>query len=572
MDIELSVVHERVDDIPVIFGMARRLGLAAVLDKHLGRHGNHRGLSYGWLATTWIAYILAEGDHRKSAVEGWSQTHRGLLTLLTRQEIRETEFSDDRLGRLLSQLGDPETWQAIEKDLWQQTVLAYDLRCERVRLDSTTTYGFHETTPDGLMQLGHSKDHRPDKPQLKLMAAVAEPARQMLATDVYPGQTADDGLYVPMVERVRQITRKTGLLYIGDAKMAALATRAVIVGGGDHYLTRLPRSGDAAERDGWITAVTEDGQPTTAIVRDGQTLGEGYETARSLTHRGGSWTERVLIYQSTALAERQRTTFDERLGKAADALRALTPEPGPGRRQLCDQKAFLAAIARVEAKYRVAGLFWVKWHQEPHPSRKDPHRERFVVLDVIQRPEAIAAQRQRLGWQVLVTDVPADELPFADVVLAYNDGWIIEHQFHNIKDRPLGIRPLFVTRDDQDEVLSSSQLALGVSAGASTAFSFVPIDPAAVILLGVGRDLDRDAEAEGDIEEARAPPPPAHEQKLPQPEPRHRSSQIDACRSPGRCAFRRSRLVDGNSMMRFRWARTSAGGSHGAPGSSCPER
>jgi transposase len=449
MDTELTLVHERVDDIPVTFGMGRRLGLAAVLDKHLGRHGNHHGLSYGWLATTWIAYILAEGDHRKSAVEGWSQKHKGLLTLLTGQGIRATEFSDDRLGRLLSQLGDPATWQAIEKDLWQQTVLAYDLRCERVRLDSTTTYGFHETSPDGLMQLGHSKDHRPDKPQMKLMAAVAEPAQQLLAATVYPGQTADDGLYVPMIERVREITRKPGLLYIGDAKMAALATRAAIVRGKDHYLTRLPCSGDAAQRDGWITAVIEDGQATTEIARDGQPLGEGYEIARTLTHRDQSWTERVLIYRSTALVERHQATFDERLAKAADALRALTPSPGPGRRQLCDQKLFLAAIARIEAKYDVSGLFWVKWNRKSHPSRKEPNRERFVVLDVIQRPECIAPRRQRLGWQVLVTDVSSDELPFSDVVLAYNDGWVIEHQFHGIKDRPLGIRPLFVTSDDQ---------------------------------------------------------------------------------------------------------------------------
>src|SRR5512142_2259160 len=51
----------------------------------------------------------------------------------------------------------------------------YVLPVERVRLDSTTSCGYHTVTEDGLMQLGHSKDHRPDLAQFKLMAAVAEP-------------------------------------------------------------------------------------------------------------------------------------------------------------------------------------------------------------------------------------------------------------------------------------------------------------------------------------------------------------------------------------------------------------
>ena len=54
---------------------------------------------------------------------------------------------------------------------------------ERVRLDSTTSYGYHTITDDGLKQLGHCKDHRPELPQLKLMAAAAEPTGQLVACD-----------------------------------------------------------------------------------------------------------------------------------------------------------------------------------------------------------------------------------------------------------------------------------------------------------------------------------------------------------------------------------------------------
>ena len=115
---------------------------------------------------------------------------------------------------------------------------------ERVRLDATTSCGYHTVTDDGLMQLGHSKDHRPDLAQFKLMAAVAEPTGLFLAGDVHPGNAADDPLYLPLYRRVRTLLGQTGLLYAGDCKMAALETRAEIAANRDFYLTRLPLTGD----------------------------------------------------------------------------------------------------------------------------------------------------------------------------------------------------------------------------------------------------------------------------------------------------------------------------------------
>ena len=57
---ELILTHERVDDIPLLIGVMQHLRLPEVLDRHLGNHGHHQGLSNGWLATVWLAYILGE--------------------------------------------------------------------------------------------------------------------------------------------------------------------------------------------------------------------------------------------------------------------------------------------------------------------------------------------------------------------------------------------------------------------------------------------------------------------------------------------------------------------------------
>jgi hypothetical protein len=46
-------------------------------------------------------------------------------------------------------------------------------------------------------------------------------------------------LYVPAITRVREGLGQRGLLYVGDCKMAALETRALLQGGGDFYLCPL---------------------------------------------------------------------------------------------------------------------------------------------------------------------------------------------------------------------------------------------------------------------------------------------------------------------------------------------
>jgi transposase len=91
------------------------------------------------------------------------------------------------------------------------TVTVYELELAGIRLDSTTSYGYHQVSDDGVMQRGHSKDHRPDLPQLKLMAAAAEPSGHLIACDVHAGQCADDPLYTPLLQRVRRIVGRPGL-------------------------------------------------------------------------------------------------------------------------------------------------------------------------------------------------------------------------------------------------------------------------------------------------------------------------------------------------------------------------
>jgi transposase len=208
----LTLRHERVDDIPLIIGLANQRQLAAILDRQLGTHGLQEGVNNGQVAVGWLAYILSQADPRKAAVREWANGLSHTLGQLLGRPIRDVEFSDDRLGGLVRRLRADEAWKAMEEALWAATVAVSELELTGIRLDSTTSYGYHVVTEEGVMPFGPSTDHRPDLPQLKLMAAAAEPSGHLLACDVAPGQCADDPLYTPLIQRVRQIVGRTGLL------------------------------------------------------------------------------------------------------------------------------------------------------------------------------------------------------------------------------------------------------------------------------------------------------------------------------------------------------------------------
>src|SRR5262245_48765438 len=281
--------QERVDDVPLLIGMMGRMKLAEVLDKHLGQHHLHQGLSNGQLAVGWIAYILSQSDHRKYAVQDWAEGLGHTLESLFGCTLRSHDFCDDRLSILLDRLAKVD-WAAVEADLFASYFAVYELPTDCVRFDTTTSCGYHAIDPDGIMQLGHSKDHRPDLPQLKIMAAVTQPLAFPVSTAIVPGNLADDGLYWPTIVKVKEKVGADGLLFVGDCKMASLENRARIADAKDYYLTPLPNTGDTAKQlDSWIdTALAKEAAGELQPIhkpKEGEAperIGQGYEFTRTL--------------------------------------------------------------------------------------------------------------------------------------------------------------------------------------------------------------------------------------------------------------------------------------------------
>lgn len=485
MNPEINITTERIDDFPLLLEVMIRLGLPGILDHHLNRHGLQQGLSWGWIAAIWLAHILTESDHRKLPVQAWVRQAHKTIERITGKQVGELDFTDDRLTLLLRRLSKPATWQAIETELGRNILRVYELQPKRVRLDPTTVSGYHTGGENSLFQFGHSKDD-PTLRQVKVMVAALDPLGLPLVSQVVAGDTADDPLYIPAVDRVLQIIDGIGLLFVGDSKMSALAIRAHIHHLNQHYLCPLALTGNTAEEMiQWIEAAnngTYTLQPVYIENDKGERkqLAEGYVFERTVSAevvpdtnqpdkadadrpKEVKWTEQVFVVRSESYRQALLKGLEGRLQRATDKLLALTPPPARGKRQIQDETGLAKAAEAILKAHEVEGLLLYTFERQEKrqtkyigPGRGNAERPqheivtvRYQITAVLRQEDAIAALQKTLGWRAYVTDAPAEQLTLEQAVLTYRDEWIIERGFHRLKGTPLSLDPLFVKRDDQ---------------------------------------------------------------------------------------------------------------------------
>jgi len=469
---ELTITTERIDDFVLLIELMKQIDLPEMLDRHLPRHWLQEGLSWGWVTTIWLAHILSQGDHRKLTVRDWVRQAHTTLEHVTGLTIRDTDFTDDRLTIVLRLLSNAASWPAIEQELGQTIIRVYDLARGPVRLDATTISGYHAGGPTSLFQFGESKD-APDLRQVKVMMGALDPLGLPLATDVVSGERADDGLYVPIIDRIVTTLATVGLLFVGDAKMSAWATRVHLRAREQHYLAPLALVGQTpSELRRWVQTALSGDQPLTEVTapdadEGAEPLAVGYEVTRPCTAEVEgqvlAWTERVLVVHSAAYAQAMQRGLEGRLGRARAKLLALTPARGRGKRQVQDEVALTVAAEAILHAHRVQGLLTYSYDRQVERTVKYVgrgrggaerpqqvvERVRYEITAVTSNEAAISALTETFGWRAYVTDVGADEVSLEAAVLTYRAEWRIERDYHRLKSAPLSIAPLFVKRDDQ---------------------------------------------------------------------------------------------------------------------------
>ena len=461
-----SILTERVDDIPLLVAQMRRMELPSLIDSYFVTHGNRQGLSLGWTATVWLAHILSQADHRLNQVQPWAERRLETLRGSTRQPVTALDLADDRLAAVLRSVADDAAWMSFERAVGRTLLRVYDLQRAVVRVDTTTASSYGQVTEEGLCQFGHSKDHRPDLPQVKVLLATLDPLGLPVATMVVSGEQADDPLYRPAIAQVRSTLDQRGLLYVGDCKMGALQTRAALVAQHDYYLCPLaatmvpPDLLEQYRQEAWAGA-----QPPTRVERTlpdntAEHLADGYERTETLSAVVDGWlpvqwTERRLLVRSLAEARRAEAALRARLRRAQETLAVLTV-PGRGKRRWHTAVEVEHAAAAVLAQHEVRGLLDVQITTQTHsrhvraygtrPARTTEHAT--FPLSVTVDEDALAAAVQRLGWRVYATNQPQEMLSAQQAVLAYREEYLVERGFGRLKGRPLSLSPLYLQRDD----------------------------------------------------------------------------------------------------------------------------
>lgn len=466
----IEITSERIDDIPVVVEWLKQMEIAKWIDKSLSKpHGNHQGMSYGQLSVLLLTYIITQADHRLSAVEMWVKKHIKVLEAVTGWSIGEKDTSDDRLARVVEELGlQPLACNQIEEKIGKHLIRAYELPTEVARAD-TSSFSVHhqqaESESESLLRYGHSKDKRPDLLQYRQMLATLDPAGIPLVSATLAGNGADDPIYYPTWQRMSKVIGHKQFVFIADCKAGAIATRAHIAAGGGIYCLPLPMTGQHPELlKQWVLNPPA---PSVEIRLPRQetnesAVGKGFEVALGKfwlnpdTQKWVRWDERYLVVYSQNFAQAEIVGLEQRIEKATAALSKLAAKPGDDIEQLW------VKVAAILKRHRVKEFFAVETTTEtitqsryvgrgrPTATSQPEQINRLQIqVNIQSQSAAIEQARQLAGWRLYVTNASTERLTLPSAVIYYRDEWLLERGFHRVKRGHLPALPIYFQNQDR---------------------------------------------------------------------------------------------------------------------------
>ena len=335
-----------------------------------------------------------------------------------RDEIRlagVAEVSDDQLYRAMDFL--LEEAEAVMESVFFSVADLLNLEVDLVFFDSTSTY--FEADPDDdpaddgtaaeapLRRLGHSKDHRPDLPQVVIGLAVTKEGIPVRCW-VWPGNTSDQ----TVVEQVRNDLRGWQLgrrVLVCDSGFSSRESLAYLTRGGGHYLSGIKmRSG--------VADVEE------ALSRQGRyvKVADSLAVKEVWVKRGAAGERRFIVCKNTDESRRDKATRDQHLARI---------------------EAELSAIRALDADAH---------HKRECALRAHPSLGRYLRQTPTGRlalDRAKITAEERLDGKYLI-ETSDRTLPAADAALAYKNLQQAERGFRDLKGR-IELRPVYHRLDQR---------------------------------------------------------------------------------------------------------------------------
>jgi len=379
--------------VAAVLGMLRSLGLPALLERAPSRS---RDLAVALVA----ARLIAPASKLATAT---------LLGQSTLGEVMGVAGADENelygaLDWLLARQGRVERALA-RRHLGEGSLVLYDL---------TSTYVEGSHCP--LARHGHSRDHRPDRPQI-VFGLLTDSRGCPVAVEAFAGNTADPATVEAQVEKLRTRFGLSELVLVGDRGMLTSAR-----------IERLRETGGI----GWVSCLRA---PAIRRLVEAGDLQLGLFDERNLAEiRSPEFPgERLVVCRNPALAAERARKREALLVATEGALAKV-------------------AAAVVRGRLRSAAAIGMRAGRVVNAKKMAKHFELDIAEGVFayrRRTEAIAAEAALDGLYVVRTSVPPERLDSAAVVATYKRLASVERDFRALKGDDLAVRPIFHWREDR---------------------------------------------------------------------------------------------------------------------------
>jgi hypothetical protein len=381
-EITRSLPHGHV---AAVYAMARKLGFPALL----GPAGRQRDL-----ALALIVSRVVRPKPKLSTLAWWGDVSLGADLGVAEASPAEVYAAMDWLrGRQ-----DGIEAELARRHLAEGAIAMFDL-------SSSWMEGSHCE----LAARGYSRDGKKGKTQIEY-GLLTDASARPVAIRVFAGNTADPTAFIEAVETVRTKFGLHRLTMVGDRGMITSARIDAIRDTGLSWITCL-RAPD-------IAALAADNGPLQMSLFDTHDLAE-------ITHPDYPG-ERLVACRNPALAELRTRKREDLLTCTEQLLDKIAARVQVG--TLSGQDAIGVAIGKVVDKYKMAKHFTLHIGQTDFTYQRNQTR--------------IDAEAALDGIYVIRTNVPADTLDPAGVVVSYKNLSGLERDWRNIKIDDLGLRPI----------------------------------------------------------------------------------------------------------------------------------
>lgn len=220
-------------DVWLAWGLWRMLALDERLEELLP--SGQEDVSWATVAAILVLARFCEPSSELHIEETWYR--RTCLDDLL--GVSQSKVHTDRLYEGLDRLLPHK--EALEKHLRQRLGELFELKCDLLLYDITSTYFEGEAAGNPLAKRGYSRDSRPDRPQVCLGLVVTEDGFP-LGYEVFAGNTHDSKTVQQMIDIMEKKYGRASRVWVMDRGMVSEANLAYLREHGGQYIVGTPKA------------------------------------------------------------------------------------------------------------------------------------------------------------------------------------------------------------------------------------------------------------------------------------------------------------------------------------------